>query len=165
MFNQPVPAATPDAEGHQSLTEAVDHCVVKVYEICAGSAQGCPSNRRVLQLGYNLGRLAELTGLGRSVWDDTKQLVEEGRWADIYTKVRAAHFLWLAEEIHQKTAPIGQWQVDHFQTEYGACGVTVTLAPFTEDSPSVDIFIDEAPPQVTYPEPDPLWRPLNVAVV
>ncbi len=52
------------------------HSVAKIAEIVARDE---PDRRSVLQLGYNLGRLSELTGLGRAVfWDRWKLAVE--RW-------------------------------------------------------------------------------------
>jgi hypothetical protein len=54
----------------------MDHCVAKILEIVA---RGDDDRRSILQLGYNLGRLSELTGLGRApFWDRWKQAVE--RW-------------------------------------------------------------------------------------
>lgn len=56
---------------------AIAHCLAKIEEISA--EENPPGPMRVLQLGYNLGRLSELTGLGREVcWDAWKPLVE--RW-------------------------------------------------------------------------------------
>lgn len=53
----------------------VEHCVAKVVELAAREA---PDRRSLLQLGYNLGRLSELTGLGRGpFWDSWKEAVEE----------------------------------------------------------------------------------------
>jgi hypothetical protein len=51
----------------------MDHCVAKIAEIVA---RGEPDRRALLQLGYNLGRLSELTGLGREpFWDRWKDAV------------------------------------------------------------------------------------------
>lgn len=45
----------------------VAHCLTKIDAI---AREGDDSRRRVFQLGYNLGRLAEGTGLGReATWD------------------------------------------------------------------------------------------------
>lgn len=45
----------------------MDHCIAKIREIVARTE---PDARAILQLGYNLGRLSELTGLGREpFWD------------------------------------------------------------------------------------------------
>jgi hypothetical protein len=52
----------------------IEHCVAKIYETVE---RGEPDRRSVLQLGYNLGRLSELTGLGRDpFWDRWKPPVE-----------------------------------------------------------------------------------------
>ena len=51
----------------------MDHCVAKIEEIVA---MGDDDRRSVLQLGYNLGRLSELTGRGREpFWDRWKGAV------------------------------------------------------------------------------------------
>ncbi len=51
----------------------VDHCVAKIVELVA---RGQDDRRSILQLGYNLGRLGELTGLGREpFWDRWKDAV------------------------------------------------------------------------------------------
>ena len=53
--------------------ERIRHCVDKIVEIVE---RGESSHRSLLQLGYNLGRLGELTGLGREVfWDPWKDSV------------------------------------------------------------------------------------------
>jgi hypothetical protein len=49
------------------------HCLDKIRQIVA---DGRDDRRSVLQLGYNLGRLSELTGLGREpFWDAWKDAV------------------------------------------------------------------------------------------
>jgi hypothetical protein len=51
----------------------IAHCVEKVRAI---AALPDPGRRDLLQLGYNLGRLSELTGLGREpFWDAWKDAV------------------------------------------------------------------------------------------
>jgi hypothetical protein len=51
----------------------MNHCVAKILELVA---LGVDDRRAVLQLGYNLGRLSELTGLGREpFWDRWKEAV------------------------------------------------------------------------------------------
>ncbi len=62
------------------MSESIAHCVAKIVEIVASTQHGGePDRRAVLQLGYNLGRLSELTGLGREpFWDAWKAAVE--RW-------------------------------------------------------------------------------------
>ncbi len=53
----------------------MNHCVAKIVEIVE---QGRDDRRSVLQLGYNLGRLSELTGLGREpFWDRWKDAVAD----------------------------------------------------------------------------------------
>ena len=59
----------------------MEHCVAKIVEIVA---RGDDDRRSVLQLGYNLGRLSELTGLGRGpFWDRWKQAVEAWDHAEL----------------------------------------------------------------------------------
>jgi len=51
----------------------IQHCVSKIVELIE---DGEPDRRAILQLGYNLGRLSELTGLGREpFWDRWKEPV------------------------------------------------------------------------------------------
>ena len=53
---------------------SVEHCLAKITEIVA---RGEADRRSILQLGYNLGRLAELTGGGREpFWDRWKDPVD-----------------------------------------------------------------------------------------
>ena len=50
------------------------HCIAKIVDIVA---EGRGDRRSILQLGYNLGRLSEMTGLGREpFWDRWKVPVE-----------------------------------------------------------------------------------------
>jgi hypothetical protein len=54
----------------------MEHCIAKIREIIARKLD---DRRSLFQLGYNLGRLSELTGLGREpFWDRWKGSVE--RW-------------------------------------------------------------------------------------
>ena len=54
----------------------ITHCVEKLRELIGA---GRDDRRSVLQIGFNLGRLSELTGLGRQpFWDDWKDPV--GKW-------------------------------------------------------------------------------------
>jgi hypothetical protein len=51
----------------------MEHCIAKIGEIIA---QKEGDRRSILQLGYNLGRLSELSGLGREpFWDRWKEPV------------------------------------------------------------------------------------------
>lgn len=51
----------------------MDHCIAKIVQIIR---RGEADRRSILQLGYNLGRLSELTGLGREAfWDRWKDAV------------------------------------------------------------------------------------------
>ena len=51
----------------------MEHCIAKIVEIIR---RGEGDRRSVLQLGYNLGRLSELTGRGREAfWDRWKDPV------------------------------------------------------------------------------------------
>ncbi len=48
----------------------MEHCIAKIRSIIA---EGKDDRRSILQLGYNLGRLAEITGRGRGpFWDRWK---------------------------------------------------------------------------------------------
>jgi hypothetical protein len=53
----------------------MNHCIAKIVDLIE---QGRDDRRSVLQLGYNLGRLSELTGLGRELfWDRWKDAVAD----------------------------------------------------------------------------------------
>ena len=55
------------------MLDRFEHCVSKIREIVE---RGVEDRRSVLQLGYNLGRLSELTTLGREpFWDQWKEPV------------------------------------------------------------------------------------------
>jgi hypothetical protein len=55
------------------MTSILEHCVAKVAELVA---KGDGGRQSVFQLGYNLGRLSELSGLGRrTCWDPWKEAV------------------------------------------------------------------------------------------
>jgi len=70
----------------------MNHCIAKIVEIIS---EGQSDRRAILQLGYNLGRLSELTGLGREpFWDAWKDAV--AAW-DLPELTRLAHNLQLME--------------------------------------------------------------------
>ena len=53
----------------------IGHCVAKIRRLIA---EGRDDRRAILQVGYNLGRLSELTGLGRGpFWDAWKDAVAD----------------------------------------------------------------------------------------
>lgn len=58
----------------------LEHCYRKVAELAAQGQTGTLAPRDLMQVGYNLGRVSEITGEGRSVWDATKGMVAEGNW-------------------------------------------------------------------------------------
>jgi hypothetical protein len=59
----------------------VEHCIAKIREIIA---QKEGDRRSILQLGYNLGRLSELSGRGREpFWDRWKGPVTEWNLAEL----------------------------------------------------------------------------------
>ena len=67
--------------------ENLRHCYLLVAGIASYGAMrrsdlGDPevTAKQILQVGYNLGRISELTGEGRDIWDLTKNRVEEGDW-------------------------------------------------------------------------------------
>jgi hypothetical protein len=72
----------------------VDHCIAKIIEIVE---RGADDRRSVLQLGYNLGRLSELTGRGREpFWD---------RWKDAVTRWDRAALTRLAADLRADPDP------------------------------------------------------------
>lgn len=65
---------------------SADHCLAKIVEIVE---RGNDDRRSLLQLGYNLGRLSELSGLGREpFWDAWKDSVSS--WDLVAMKMQAA---------------------------------------------------------------------------
>jgi hypothetical protein len=63
--------------------DSIAHCVAKVVELASLES---PDRRALLQLGYNLGRLSELTGAGRGpFWDAWKTPVSHWDRATLQT--------------------------------------------------------------------------------
>ena len=59
----------------------MEHCIAKIREIIA---QERGDRRSIFQLGYNLGRLSEMSGRGREAfWDRWKRPVEEWNLAEM----------------------------------------------------------------------------------
>ena len=56
------------------------HCYQKVAELAAQGQTGTLAPRDLMQMGYNLGRVSEITGEGREIWDTTKGWVQDGDW-------------------------------------------------------------------------------------
>lgn len=69
----------------------MEHCIAKIQEIIA---QNRDDRRSILQLGYNLGRLSELTGMGREAfWDRWKDPVETWALEELEELARELRFL------------------------------------------------------------------------
>ena len=65
------------------------HCIDKLTELIAADRN---DRKAVLQIGYNLGRLSELTGLGREpFWD---------RWKDPIAQWDRERLKELVQELH-----------------------------------------------------------------
>ena len=58
----------------------IRHALTKLTEISHLMAEGRGEPRDLFQYGYNAGRLAELSGKGRAVWDILKGYVADGDW-------------------------------------------------------------------------------------
>jgi hypothetical protein len=68
-------------EEHVLESDQRRHCVTTIARIVA---QNSGDRRSILQLGYNLGRLSELTGLGREpFWDRWKTPVDVWNVAEL----------------------------------------------------------------------------------
>jgi hypothetical protein len=64
----------------------MEHCIAKIREIIA---QKEGDRRSILQLGYNLGRLSELSGMGREpFWDRWKGPVTDWNLVELERLVR-----------------------------------------------------------------------------
>jgi hypothetical protein len=79
------------------MPDRFEHCVSKIGEIVE---RGIDDRRSLLQLGYNLGRLSELTALGREpFWD---------RWKEPVVSWDLATLRKLAEELTEQAASWGR---------------------------------------------------------
>lgn len=59
----------------------MEHCIAIICEIASRQSA---DDRSIFQLGYNLGRLSEMTGLGRChFWDPWKVAVAEWNSAEL----------------------------------------------------------------------------------
>jgi hypothetical protein len=94
----------PRISGHPVLDWVqAEHCVAKIGEIIARN-QG--DRRSILQLGYNLGRLSELTGLGREAfWDRWKTPVEFWDLEEMERLVQELHTLIRASSSNKADPP------------------------------------------------------------
>ncbi len=71
----------------------MEHCVAKIAEIVS---RGVGDRRSTFQIGYNLGRLSELTGRGREpFWD---------RWKDAIDAWDQSVLERLSEELRRESA-------------------------------------------------------------
>lgn len=74
-----------NASSAATQAEALRHAYSKIFAIAfkASVKEAEPSPREILQVGYNLGRISEITGEGREIWDTTKGMVECGDWGSL----------------------------------------------------------------------------------
>jgi hypothetical protein len=88
---------------------AIAHCVEKIGELVRSEA---PGRRELLQLGYNLGRLSELTGLGREpFWDRWKAAVADWDRPRLAALAREMWARMESGENLEKRAPVGDSQL------------------------------------------------------
>lgn len=103
-----------------SSGEAIGHCLEKIRTLVGSND---PGRRDLLQLGYNLGRLSELTGGGRGpFWD---------RWKGPASTWDRAELRRLALELHDEfthTPIVGSARLSD-QHESGPAGPDSDLAP------------------------------------
>ena len=80
---QTTPAYGDHAHTASKLREDLTHIFKKMDEI-SKKFDECGNDafppKLVLQFGYNAGRLSELIGAGRNVWDSFKVFLEPGMW-------------------------------------------------------------------------------------
>jgi hypothetical protein len=82
-------------------SQRVTHCVAKIAAIIA---QKEGDRRSILQLGYNLGRLSELTGLGRECfWDRWKTSVGDWNLVELKSLVQELQMLMTSDDCIQRT--------------------------------------------------------------
>src|SRR3954452_21428227 len=93
----------PDLPDFQSRwSSSMNHCIARIVGIIA---EGRDDRRSIFQLGYNLGRLSELTGLGREpFWDRWKDAIRD--W-DVSRIQQLAHELLLLEIQYYPPRPLG----------------------------------------------------------
>lgn len=77
---------SPGEQDHATtkLVQDLVHIFQKLEELAEASAHATDgfTTKQAMQFGYNAGRLAELTGAGRAVWDSFKGFMEPGeRWS------------------------------------------------------------------------------------
>jgi hypothetical protein len=73
------------------------HCIDKIRQIVA---DGRDDRRSIMQLGYNLGRLSELTGLGREpFWDAWKDAVAAWDRPQLEALARDLPAGWVADHL------------------------------------------------------------------
>ena len=87
----------------------MNHCMATIVELID---RGRDDRRSILQIGYNLGRLSELTGLGREpFWDRWKVPVSD--WDQVQL-VKLAHEL---QQIYLVERPSSQESSESRNTE------------------------------------------------
>lgn len=84
-------------DSNEGLSKHFAHVAEKVAEILGGPLadfENWPEDRRWwLQLGFNLGRYSELSGVGKPVWDAWREAIEhrdEAKLASLTEQLKAA---------------------------------------------------------------------------